>query len=227
MSTQNQNKTDELKERYNVPACDCWDLSKLFKDEDEWEVALKEFDGMIAKIEDFKGTLGHSPEKLKECMEFNNKIGILDERLGYYAQLRMSEDGGDSSSQGRLARYMNIASRSQTASSYQTPEMQAIPDETMEQFLSSDVLKDFVILLKKILRFKPHILSEKEEKLISMQTEFSQTAEKTFSSLVDVDMNFGEIDTPDGKKALTQSSYGSFILHQERDVRKTCLFSAP
>ena len=178
----------------------------------------------MPKIEGFKGTLDHSPEKLKECLEFNNKIGVLDERLSYYAQLRMSENGGDSTSQGRLARYMNIASRSQTASSYQTPEIQAIADETMEQFLSSDVLKDFVILLKKILRFKPHILSEKEERLISMQTEFSQTAEKTFSSLVDVDMNFGEIDTPEGKKALTQSSYGSFILHQKRDVRERAYF---
>ncbi len=224
MSIQDQKITDEPKDRSCIPVCDCWDLSKLFKDEDEWEVALKEFDSMIAKIEGFKGTLGLSPEKLKECLEFNNKIGILDERLGYYAQLRMSEDGGDSSSQGRLARYMNIASRSQTASSYQTPEIQAIPDETMEQFLSSDVLKDFVILLEKILRYKPHILSENEERLLSMQAEFSQTAEKTFSSLVDVDMTFGEIDTPEGKKALTQSSYGSLILHQDRGVRKSAFF---
>ena len=37
MSTQNQDKTDELKERSSVPASDCWDLSKLFNDEDEWE----------------------------------------------------------------------------------------------------------------------------------------------------------------------------------------------
>jgi len=224
MSTQDQKITDEPKDRSGIPVCDCWDLSKLFKDEDEWEAALKEFDSMIAKIEGFKGTLGLSPIKLKECLEFNNKIGILDERLGYYAQLRMSEDGGDSSSQGRLSRYMNIASRSQTASSYQTPEIQAIPDETMDQFLSSDVLKDFVILLEKILRYKPHILSENEERLLSMQAEFSQTAEKTFSSLVDVDMTFGEIDTPEGKKALTQSSYGSLILHQDRGVRKSAFF---
>ncbi|MGR3179988.1 MAG: oligoendopeptidase F [Candidatus Anammoxibacter sp.] len=216
-----ENKNGKIRERSDVPQSDCWDLSKLFVDDPKWEEGLKEFEKMMSKIESFKGTLGESAEKLKACLEFDNQMGMFDERLGYYAQLRKAENGGDSESQGRMARYMNVASRCHALSSYQTPEIQAIPDDKMKQFLESDILEEFVISLKKILRYKPHVLSEKEELLLAMQAEFSQTAEKAFSSLVDIDLDYGEIDTPDGKKPLTQSTYGSFILDQDRDVRKT------
>lgn len=220
MTEQRQDKIEEIKKRGEASPKDCWDLSKLFDNDQSWEDALKEIEKMMDKIEGFKGTLGESEEKLRECLEFNNRMGMLDERLGYYAQLRMAEDGGDSDRQGRLARYMNIASRCRALSSYQTPEIQAISDDKMERFLKSDTLKEFAISLKKILRYKPHVLSEKEERLLAMQAEFSQTAERAFSSLVDVDLNFGEIDAPEGKRPLTQSTYGSFILNTDREIRK-------
>ena len=220
MPGQTQNKVETVKKRSDISSENCWDLSKLVANDQEWEDNLKQFETMINKVEGFKGTLGQSPEQLKKCLDFNNQIGILDERLGYYAQLRMAEDGGNSLSQGRLARYMNIASKCKALSSYQIPEIQAIPDDIMSQFLGNEILKEFEISLKKILRYKPHVLSEKEEMLLAMQAEFAQTAEKSFSSLVDVDLKFEEIDTPEGKKPLTQSTYGSFIINSNRDIRK-------
>lgn len=220
MSTAKQERAGKIKARCEANLDDCWDLSTLFESDQEWEDGLVELEKLIDGIGTFRGRLAESPERLRECLEFNNKIGILDERLGYYAQLRMAEDGGVSESNGRLARYTNIASRCHTASSYQTPEIQAIPDDKMTQFLEDDALTEFTIALKMILRYKPHVLSEKEERLLAMQAEYSQTAEKAFASLVDVDLDFGEIDTPDGRRPLTQSTYGSFMLDQDRDVRK-------
>lgn len=213
-------KTDEIHDRSNVSENYCWDLSKLFKNDQDWEDGLIKLSGMISKIRDFKGTLGLSPEKLRDCLEFNKEMGMLEERLGYYAQLRMAEDGSDSARQGRLARFINIASKCQTERSYQIPEIQDIPDDAMDKFLKNDTLAEFVISLKKLLRYKPHVLSEKEERLLAMQTEFSQTAQKTFSSLVDIDMDFGDIETAEGKKRLTQSTYGSLIINHDRNVRK-------
>ncbi len=213
-------KTNSVPKRSEVPVQDCWDLSKLFKNDQDWEEDLNQFEKMMENIESFKGTLGESAEKLKACLGFNKEIEILDERLGYYSQLKTTEDGSCSESQGRIARYMNISSRCEALNSYQAPEIMAIPDEKMDEFLNDETLSEFVIMLKKILRFKPHVLSENEERLLAMQAELSQTADKSFSSLVDVDIDFGEVDTAKGKMQLTQSSYGSFIIDPDRDLRR-------
>ena len=156
-------------ERKDVPDKFKWNLDKLFPDESEWEKGIEQFGSLIEGIEKFKGTLGKSAGHLRNCFEFMNELELLGERLGYYAQLRYSEDAGDGTNQERFARFMSAASKAEAAASYQTPEIQSISDETMSTFLKSSELAPFLIPLKKILRFKPHILSEKEEKLIALQ----------------------------------------------------------
>ena len=209
-----------IPERKDVPAENTWDLSKLFPGDDEWEEGLKEFKSMIPKIESFKGTLGESPERLRSCLDFMNDLGILEERLGYYAQLRMSENGGDGSHQAKMAKFVQASAEAETAASYQVPEIQEIPDSAMERFLLSETLADFVIHLKKILRYKPHILSESEEKLLAMQREANQTAGKSFQALTDVDMDFGTVDTPEGLRPLSQASFSSFLIDGRREIRE-------
>lgn len=215
-----ENAGEKIPNRKDVLPDHCWDLSGLFESESLWEEGLTALEGKIDSVEGFRGKLGESPEALLACLEFNKATGLLEERLGSYAQLRTAEDGSDSESQGRFSRYMNVAVRLEAAMSYQVPEIQSIPEDVMHRFLENDTLSAFTIYLKKLLRHKPHILSEKEERLLAMQTEFSMTAQAVFSSLTNVDMDFGMIDTPEGEKPLTQSTYNSHMLHPERDVRR-------
>ena len=214
----------KIPERKDVKTEDKWDLSRLYKAEKDWEVGLKELEAKIPAIAGFKGKLGESAESLKNCLEYMNEIEMLDERLGYYAHLRLNEDEGSGSSQERFARYMSVATRVSAESSWQTPEIQAIETSVMENFLADDALKDYRILLKKILRFKPHILSETEEKLLAMQAEANQTASKTFSALTNVDLDFGSIKTADGEVPLTQSTFSSFLINPDREIRKEAYF---
>jgi oligoendopeptidase F len=200
-----------------VPARDRWDLGKLFVDEAAWEEGLRRFREMLPRIEAFRGTLGNSAMTLRACLDFMMELGLLGERLGCYAQLRAAEDGGEASGQERSARYMQVATEAETLSSWQTPEIQAIPDDRMNSFLAE--LEDYRIWLEKLLRFKPHVLSEREERLLAMQEEANQTAHKAFSALCDVDLDFGLVKTPEGDRPLSQSSFQSFMLHPERSVR--------
>lgn len=213
-------QTHEIPERSAVPESDRWDLSKLFDDSAAWDAGLKEFEDRIPKIQSFKGTLGTSAEHLRKCLDFMNETELLGERLGYYANLRYSEDMGDSSNQERFSRFMAAAAKAEAAGSYQTPEIQAIPDDRMKSFLDAPELAEFVIPLKKILRFKPHILSEREERLLALQIEANQTASKAFGALTDVDIDFGTVDTPEGPRPLTQSTFHSFMISPDREIRR-------
>lgn len=206
--------------RSEVPAEDCWDLSKLFPSDEAWEEALPEFESKSKQISDFKGTLLQSATRLREALDFIHETGQLSERLAYYAHLRVAEDVGSSPSQSRMARYQNIATQFAAQSSFLAPEIQAIPDEVISEWLQTTELEPYRIYLHKLLRYKPHILTESEERLLAMQAEFSQTARRGFDALTDVDMEFGEIETPNGPRPLTHASYAFFIQQPDRAVRQ-------
>jgi len=211
---------EKIPERSELAVEDTWDLSKLFINDTAWEKGLAEFEAMIPKIESYKGTLGESAGQLRAFLDFMNEAGILEERLGYYAQLRYSENGGDSSHQAKIARYMQAASKAETAGSFVRPELLSIPDDTMERFLESPDLEEFRVHLRKILRFKPHTLPEREERILAMQIEANQTAGNAFSALSDVDLDFGTVETPEGVKPLSQGSFSFFMIHPDRGVRE-------
>jgi oligoendopeptidase F len=206
--------------RKEVPADQRWNLSALFETPEDWEAGLKTMQERYPAIEQFTGTLGDSAENLLACLKTHFDLQALAERLGYYAFLRMAEDQGDSDSQSRQGRFMQIASKAEAASSFMAPEIQTIPDTAIRQWMKSDEFADYRIYLERLLRFKPHILSDKEERLLAMQSESAQTPSKTFDALLDVDIDFGSVDTPDGPRPLTNSTLASFMQDPDREIRR-------
>ncbi len=216
MSTQQ----DTIPSRQEVSAGDTWNLTSLFADDAAWEQSFSEFKDRIPEIGRFQGTLATSVDHLFACLEFMTRIETTAEKLGVYAHLRLSEDAGDSKNQERFARYVQAATQMAALASYQSPEIQAIPEVRMNGFLQQGILREYRIPLNKLLRYRPHILSEPEERLLAMQEEANQTAHKSFSALTDVDMEFGTIKTPDGERPLSQATYGVFLLSPNRELRR-------
>jgi oligoendopeptidase F len=215
-----QDLASTVRPRKDVPASDQWDLSKLYADEAAWEKDLERYRGLSAKIPSFKGTLGNGPEALAAALVFLRDLGLIEERLAAYAALRESEDQGLSSSRDRTARFMMSQAEAQTAWSYFDPEIHAIPDARMAGYLAHPTMAEFSIWLRKLLRFKPHVLGEKEERLLAMQIECNQTVANAFSVLTDVDFDFGAVDTKDGKRPLSHSRFSSYLQSPDRDLRQ-------
>ncbi|MEX2445227.1 MAG: oligoendopeptidase F [Alkalispirochaeta sp.] len=206
--------------RNEIPTHDRWDLSKLYSNDEAWEADLDHLIEQEEAILSFQGRLHESAKTLLDYLTLSVDIGKLEERLGYYAMLRKSEDAGDSENQSRFGRFMQIASRIGAAMSFFAPELQQIPESDMKQLLTDSRLQEHRISLDRVLRYRPHTLSPSEEKLLAMQEEPNQTASKTFGALVDVDLEFGTIQTPEGERTLSQSSLGSLLEHADRDVRR-------
>ncbi len=206
--------------RSEVALKDRWNLSRLFPGPEAWDKGLEEFRAMIPRVAGFKGSLGASPESFLAALEFQRDFGLLDERLGYYANLRQSEDEGDSGSQARFGRYMMAATEAQGASAWVVPEIQALPEAFVASCLADRRFADYAVYLRKILRLKPHVLSEKEERLLALQAESAATPQEAFSLLTNVDIDFGAVDTPEGPRPLSQSAFGSLMRNPDREVRR-------
>lgn len=186
-------KTKHLPIRSDVPIEDTWDLSSLFTSDEAWESAFKEWEGRIPGYERFRGTLGSSADKLRECLDFDVEVDRMGERVGTYAYLRSTEDTGNAAYQGMKAQYLGAASRAAQLASYIRPEILAIPGETMNEFLESKALAPYRIALERIVRYRPHTLNESEERLLAMQIEMAQAAGQAFNVLTNADMKFGMV----------------------------------
>ena len=206
--------------RSEIAVSDTWDLSKLFADDQAWNISLVEFEKLAENISSYQGTLGKSACALADYLDFMCGLYILEEKLIYYAQLRQYEDEGAAAGRTMAGKITMAAAKARAAGAWENPEILAIPEKDMEIFLSHERIHKYRVYLQKTLRYRPYILSDKEEKIIALHAEGEGAVSDTFSVLTNVDFNFGFIDTHEGKKPLTQSTYSVFMENPDRDLRK-------
>ncbi|MDR2632999.1 MAG: oligoendopeptidase F [Treponema sp.] len=199
---------------------DTWDLSTLFPHDQAWYEALQEYEKQSARIPLFRATLGKSAETLADYLDFSKAFGILEERLHYYSELRQTEDEGDDASRTMTGRFIMAAAKAEAAASWVIPEIQAIPDARMAGFLEHPRLGEYRIYLSKLLRYKPYILSDREERLLALHAEGENIPSEAFSVLTNVDLDFGSLDTPEGKRPLSQSTWSVFMENPDRTLRQ-------
>ena len=207
--------------RADLPDSDKWDLSHLFADVDKWTEDFSWIQQTYPKLIDWKDRLGESAATLAACLEFEKSLDLKIERVGHYASLQLAEDSANPDYLARMGQLQNLLTKISEAASFLGPEIQAISDEKFAQFLEDPALASWKTALKKIRRMKPHVLSEREERLLALGSSALDGYDDTFSQLTDVDMKFGMLTDEKGEeKPLTQSSFSSFLVKRDHALRK-------
>jgi oligoendopeptidase F len=210
----------KLPNRSEVKTEDTWDLSSLFTSDEEWEKAFTAWQKQIKGYSAFAGKLSESAEKLAECLTFDLDVERKGDRIGTYAMLRVCEDQANDKYQRMQGRFIQAGSLAAQASSFVRPEILAIPTDKMDEFLKSSALKPYLLLLSRVVRFKPHTLGDKEERLLAMQTEMAETASMVFRQLNDTDLKFGTIKDANGQTIeLSHGTFVSCLYSPDREVR--------
>ncbi|MBR4322916.1 oligoendopeptidase F [Treponema sp.] len=209
-----------IPERKDVPASDKWDLSTLYKSDEDWEKALASIKQLTENVVAFKGKLAHSSDSLLGALKANEALEKVIETVYNYASLQHTADEGDSAAQDRDGRAMMAYAASESATSFFSPELMAIPDEKINSWMNLPEFADYKIFLQKELHHKPYILSEKEERILSLQAESSETAQNVFSLLTNVDLQFGSVHVNGEEKPLTQSTFTLYLHNPDRKIRE-------
>ncbi len=210
-----------LPKRIEVAAEDCWDLSSLFVGDDAWESDFKLLESKIPTFESYRGRLGESAKTLAEALNFDNEFDLIAERLGTYAFLKTTEDQGDSKYQGMKSRFQNLAVRAGQAASFMRPELLRIDESAMAKLIEDAAVAPFRLQLQRLVRFRPHTLTDSEERLLAMQGEMASAAGNAFRQLNDADLRFGEIEDHKGRTVeLSHATFGQLLISPERKVRR-------
>jgi len=214
-------KTKTLPARSKVKTADTWDLSPLFKDDAAWQRAYKKLEKTVPGYRKFKGKLGSSAKVVRACFDFDVEFEQLAERIGSYAFLKQSEDVANSTYSGMVQQFTFLATRASEEASYIAPELQALPKKKLDAYLKAAELKPYHLSLERMVRFKPHVLTESEERLLAMQGQVAGSASRIFSQLTDADLKFGTVKDETGTEIeLSQGSFRVFLESHKRSVRQ-------
>ena len=211
----------QIPTRPEIPESDKWDLTQLFANVSKWQEDFAWLQRTYPRLQNWKGRVGESAQRLAEVLEFEKSLELKIERVYHYASLQLAEDSTNNEYLARTGQVQNLLTKIGEASAFVVPEILAIDDETFAKFTADPALADWRIKLHKIRRMKSHVLSEPEERLLALGSVALSGYDDAFSQLTDVDMKFGVLIDETGRETpLTQSSFSSFLVKRDHELRK-------
>ncbi|MGI6152847.1 MAG: oligoendopeptidase F [Christensenellaceae bacterium] len=216
-----ERKRSEIEDRYK------WKLEDIYASDELWEKDYTALDELFKKIPKIKKTLADDEESLAKAMKKMEKMEHIAANLFVYARMRRDEDNGNAKYQAMTARAMDINVRLSSALSFVNPKLLSLKNGKLEDFAArarkkGSPLHDYSFSLSELLRSKKHVLSAKEERLLSMTGDIAGAAKDIFTMLNNADLTFGSVEDENGNDVpLTHGSYIVMMQNEDRGVRKS------
>ena len=199
-----------------------WDLSRVFKNNQEWEQEYKQVAQKIKNLSKFKGTLTKSGKDLYEGITAILAVNRRLEKVYVYATMSSDVDTSNNHYLGFVAKAQSLANQMSAAIAFVDPEILSIPEETLAKFMQDEPrLENYRHRLEQITQKRPHTLPANEEKIIADAGDAMGTSANTFNVLTNSDMEYGYVQDEDGEMVqLSDGLYSLLIQSQDRNVRK-------
>lgn len=211
-----EKQRSEIEDKYK------WDLTRMYKDENEFNLDCDNLTHLFEKLNDFKGIITKDSNTLYEYLKLEEQIDIIFTNLYVYASCKNDVDLTDKDSQKQYNKVLDLLSKYDDISSFTTPELLKTDYKKIKEYVKeNDKLKEYAFDLEQIYRYQPYILSESEEKLVSNLTELSLKFKNNFNIINNTLVDLGYIkDEDDNNVKLTNGNYSKYIKSNDRRVRK-------
>jgi oligoendopeptidase F len=199
-----------------------WDLEPLVGGEgpEGAERMLDEAEERAARFaERYAGRVaGLDGTELAEAMAETQAIAELVGRAGNYAHLRFSVDTLDPANGALVARVSEKATAVETKLLFFDLEWAALDDARAEELLAADGLDTSRHYLRTVRRYRPYLLTEAEEKVMS---EKSVSGREAWARLFSEQTSAIMVDTPGDEEPVKLDVALSRLLSPDREVRRT------
>ena len=203
-----------------------WDLTGVYANDGAWESALEAAQDEITMLPklagSLAGSLGDSSASLSAAL---NQISSLEKeiaRLYVYTSLIFDSDQRDADAQARIGRSRTLYSNFEESISWLAPEILAIGEARIEEFLSSDeTLAAHAFFLRDTLRSAPHTLDAKTEEILAQASLALSASEQIYESYANADIPWPTVTLSEGQEVtLSQAGYSLWRAAPNRDDRK-------
>ncbi len=206
----------EIEDKYK------WDLTKIYKDEKEWQKDFDDVKEKILKVLEYKDSFLSNGKKLYEYLKYDEEVSRKLEKIYYYAHLNYDADTLDEKYKVMTNKVSDLFTKYNELSSFVVPEILKLDEEKLNTFCKEEEkLEDYRFSIENIYRFKNHTLDEEKEKMLSNLSKCLSNPEETYEALTDSDFEYDYITDEKGNKVkFNESNYSLFIKSKDRSVRK-------
>lgn len=204
-----------------------WDLSVMFDSNESFLEELKSFSNDMNGVLEYKGKVFESSKTLLKAITFKTSLDRRLENLYVFINMKSHENMGDSFYQDLKSKVDNKVSEYFAITSFFIPEVLTNDYDTFEKYANEeqDLLK-YKKLFKDIFRFKPHVLTSSEEKVLASFGTVLNSSSDISSLLMNVDLKFDDVlDSKGNANKLTNSNYINMMKSNDRVKRQNAFNS--
>lgn len=199
-----------------------WKLEDMYQTDAAWERDFEKISGEYPRLAEYRGRLTESAETLNAFYRLEEKISLILEKLYVYARMRKDEDNAVTKYQEMAARTEMLMMQIQAELSFFEPELLKAGQAKLNAYMEEiPALKDHDFSFREMFRQKKHVLSEKEERLLSLAQDCAGTGDEAFTMFNNADIKFPAVRDEEGNRVeLTKGRYTVFLESTDRAVRK-------
>ncbi|MCH4355714.1 oligoendopeptidase F [Staphylococcus sp. HMSC068D03] len=179
--------TSGLPFRKDVPELEKWNLNDLFDSDEQFYDAL---DNVLNQSKSFnqqyKGKISDAKMIKKVLSEFENILIQLD-RLGNYAELRLSVDTANTDAQTLSAKLSTNYGKISSQLSFVESEILMLPEEIIKEAIEESDVPHY---LEKLIESKPYQLSPEVEQVMASLSPTFQSAYELYGTTKMLDIAF-------------------------------------
>lgn len=205
---------DSIDEKYK------WDLSRIYKDLDEYKEDIKLVKENISKFAKYNG-IKYDSNNLYELLDLMMSTSRVIDKLESYVSLLNDEDTSINRNREYKEEVSNLCSLYYNATYFVDTSILELDYSIVEEFYKeNDKLKEYEIYLKEMFRYKDHTLSQVEEKMLANLSKALGNNYETYELLKDSDLSFPNFNADGKNYELNNSNYSMYIEDDNREVRK-------
>ncbi len=207
--------------RSEISDSDKWDLTTIYKDIEDFNKDLELAKELIKKFSNHEKNMMNSAKNLLETILDDIKITRLINKLYMYAHINSDSDTSDTCYQELKGKVSNLDIEYSKISSFVLPSLLKEDYSTIENFYKEEPkLLEHKFTFENTFRYKDHVLSESEEKMISTLSGALGNSEEIYDVFTNSDMELGTImDENNEEVELTDTNYAKYIRSKDRRVR--------
>ncbi len=195
-----------------------WSLNDLFDSPQAALAAFDRLDALVAEVEARRADLrpNITADAFLDLLQRMEAIDRLANRIYGYAHLRFSENTQDEGAQNMLGQVRQRMAGIQNRLLFFDLWWKALDDENAERLMAAS--GDYRYYLEKMRLYRPHTLSEAEEKVINLKDTTGTMALITLYSAITNRYTF-KIEVDGETKELTRGELMVYARHHDPDLR--------
>nr|WP_295595136.1 oligoendopeptidase F [uncultured Terrisporobacter sp.] len=198
-----------------------WTIDEMYPNEESIEKDIQKVKELIEEVKRYKGILADSEENIFKALNISEEASRILQNLYVYTHMKSHEDTRINKNQSNATKIDMLSTELSMATSYMVPEIIAMDNEKLENYLKTERLSHYKKYVDDILRLKPHTLNEREEELLASVADLSGVPENVYDMLSFADLQFPEIEDENGEKVrVTHSNFSLFLKSKDARVRK-------